>query len=156
MYVFYHKVVFLILSRFTNNFPPEMPKEYKYNINISDNNFNLVSFTIETFDIKELKTLLLNFNNPNAISEFHFLSSLINTSPNFLSLFNEEGELFVHCEFIICKPDNKDAELGFDNFVVCLSKEILKSCVYETMKKNASTNKYKFYVHISNNNILEY
>jgi len=151
VYITYHKIVFLVLSKITTNFPPK-DTEYSIDINNKNLNINLILFTLETFDISDLKPLLLKFNHSNIISASHFLN---NTPPCYVYLFNAEGKLFGHYAFHIHKPNNKkEAEAGFDRFVVSLSKDIFKNCVYETMKNNAYTSKYKFYIHISNKKIL--
>jgi len=151
MFIIYHKIVFLVLSKITPNFPPT-DTESSIDINNKNLNLNLILFTLETFDLSDLKLLLLKFNHSNIISASHFLN---NTPPCYLYLFNAEGKLFGHYEFHIHKPNNqKEAEGGFDNFVSSLSEDMIKNCVYETMKKNAYTSNYKFYMHISNKNIL--
>jgi hypothetical protein len=151
MFITYHKIVFLVLSKITPNFPPK-DTEYSIDINNKNLNLNLILFTLETFDISDLKPLLLKFNHSNILSASHFLK---NTPPCYLYLFNAEGKLYGHYEFHIHKPNNqKEAEVGFDNFVSSLSEDIFKNCVYETMKNNAYTSNYKFYMHISNKNII--
>jgi hypothetical protein len=145
----YYKIVFLVLSKLTKD---SFAKDYEYSIDINNNNINLIEFTLETFYSTDLKPLLFNFNHSNIISASHFLN---NTSPSYLSLFNSEGKLFGHYQFHIHNPDNEGDELGFDLFVASLSKHIFKNCIYETMKNNVSTNDYKFYMNISNKNILD-
>jgi hypothetical protein len=151
IFIFYHKILFLVLFKFTHVFPSKLI--VNYSIDINNNNLNLIAFTIKTFDYTDLKLLLLNYNDSNVISKSHFSDS---TLPSFISLFDSEGKLFAHYGFLIHKPDNeKAAELAFDNFVLALSQDIFKNCVYETMNKNVSTDNYKFYMHISYNDILD-
>jgi hypothetical protein len=80
---------------------------------------------------------------------------LNNTPPCYLYLFDTESTLFGFYEFHIHKPNNKDSEVNFHKFLASLSNDIFKNCVYEAMKKNAYTNDYKFYMHISSKNLLE-
>lgn len=151
----YNKIVFLVLSMFTTDFPPKL--YYDQSINISNNNHNLISFTLKTLDYDDLKSLLLNFNNSNIISESHFLNC---TPPNFIFLFDSDGKMFGSYEFHIHMPDNIEAQLAFNAFVVTLTNDIIKHCTYESMKNNVSffsqkeTNHYKFYMHISNKSII--
>ena len=98
------------------------------------------------------RSLLLNFNHSNIISVFDFLSY---TPPTYVYLFDSEGELFRQYAIHIHKPDSVKAELGFETFVASLDDDMLKNCVYKTMIKNVSTNNYKFYLCISDINILE-
>lgn len=153
MYITYHKIVFLALSKFITDFPCKL--DYDYSIDINNNNLNLIEFTLDTFYSTDLKPLLFNFNHSNIISASHFLN---NTPPSNLYLFDSEGKLFGHYEFHIYNPDNESDQLGFNLFVATLSHHMFKNCIYEIMKKNGFlrfTNESKFYLDISNKNILK-
>lgn len=149
IHITYYKILFIVLSKFTLDFPPKL--DYGYGIDFKNSNLNLIFFTLETFDFSDFKPLLFNFNHSNIISEFHFLN---NTPPCFIYLFDPEGKLFGHYEFHIHKPDNENAELAFDRFIVSLMGDIFKNCVYEIMKNKNFTKNSKFYMHISNKNVL--
>ena len=145
----YIKIV-LLLYKFTIYSPPKLYNN-NHSININNNDLNLTVFTLKTFNFTDFKTLLFNYNNSNIISAFHFLN---NTPPCSLIIFNSDGELFGHYKFHIHKPDNKNAELNFDDFVISLMNDIFSKCVCETMKNKVSATNYKFFMHISNKNIL--
>lgn len=110
-----------------------------------NNNLNLMMFTLETFDLNDFKTLLLNYNKPNIVSVSNFLA----TPPCYIFLFDADGKLFRNYKFHIHKPENKEAELVFEDFLISLKNHIFESCVDETTKKNVSAENYKFYMHIS-------
>jgi hypothetical protein len=126
--------------------------KYEYTIDINNNNLNLISFTINTLSIYDLKTVLLNFNHKEINSELDFLS---NTSPSFLYLFNFEGKLFGHYTFLIHRPENDTAKKSFDNFVTHLRNDIIDNCSNEAMDNNIYIENYQFYMYISINNLLE-
>lgn len=147
----YNKIVFLVLSMFTTDFPPK--EGYEHNININKSKLNLISFTLKTFNYADLKSLLLNFNNTKIISVSHFLDC---TPPNSISIFNSEGKLFASYSFHLHNPDNIEADLGFDRFVLILMNDVIKRCVYESMKSSVSygaANNCKFYLNIGNKSI---
>jgi len=147
--IFYHKVVFLIYTKLIANFPLRL--DYARSIDIKNNKLNLILFTLETLNISEFKTLLLNLNHLNiATSVEDFLDY---TSPSFIHLFDSEGNLVGWYRFLIHKPNCVNAELNFHIFASHFMDDIIKHCVYDTMIKNVPTNKYKFYIHISNNSI---
>ena len=150
IYITYYKIAFLLLSKFTRDFPSKL--NIDYNIDIDNNNLNLILFTLETFDYTDFKSLLLNFNHSNIISELHFLT---NTSNSYIYLFNSEGKLFGYYGFLMHNPYDDITTKDYDNFVSTLSHDILKSCVYETMNNNVSTKNTIFYFYISNDNLLE-
>ena len=87
--IFYHKVVFLISSKLIANFPLKL--DYTRSIDIKNNKLNLILFTLETLDISEFKTLLLNLNHSyitTSVDDF-----LNDTSPSFIHLFDSKGNL---------------------------------------------------------------
>jgi hypothetical protein len=137
-------MVFLVLSTLTC--PPRLNKEFS--ININNHNLYLISFTLETINIVDLKTLLLNFNHPDISYECPFY---YNTPSCYLSLIDSEGNFFGHYELHLNNPSEGDVEL----LLVDIMKIIFKDCVYDSMIKNVSTNDYIFYMHISKNNIME-
>jgi hypothetical protein len=145
----FNKIVFIILSKLCYNFPPKL--DYQYKIDINNNNFNLFSFTLKTLELGDLKTLFLNFNHSKILSPLHFLSK---TPPCHLFLFDSEGNLFKHYTFHIHKPNDETDNLAFEDFSISLMKDIFKHCLYETFKKNISAKNYKFWIHVSNKNIL--
>lgn len=141
--IFYHKIVFLVLSKFATYSQPKL--DYDHSIKN-----NLILFTLDSFDFTDFKTLLLNFNDSKGI----FVDDFVDTPKSFLCLFNSEGILFAQYTFNIYKPFSEKTELGFDNFVIYLINEIIKDCIYEAMNNNISEKYSKFYMHISNENII--
>ena len=153
IYITYHKFVFLALSKFITGFPGKLEEDYT--IDMDNNNLNLIEFTLETFYSKDIKPLLFSFNQLNIYSS---LDSINDLAPNYLYLFDSEGKLFGLYVFHIHNLDNESEELGFKFLVLSLSQDILKKCVYEIMRKNGFlrfTSNYKFYMNISNKNLLK-
>lgn len=144
----YHKIVFLVLYKYTSDLSSLVNSEDS--ININNNNLNLMLFTLETFNFTDFKTLLFNFNDLNIISVFDYF----NTTPTHIYLFDSDGKLFVNYAFLIHNPYEDKDELTFNKFVAHLMNDILKYCVYEAMKKNVYTNNYPFYLHISKKKII--
>jgi hypothetical protein len=139
-----NKIVFLVLSKFTKDFPPI--SSYNYSININNNDLNLSEFSLGTFDVNDFKDFLF-FNHSEVIYDSHFFYVI----PSHLSIFDSEGKLFGHYIVYIYR-DKK--ELYSDESILDLMDHLFKICVYDTMKKNVSAYNYKFYMHISNKKIF--
>lgn len=87
--IFYRKVVFFISSKLDPNFL--LTLDYERSIDIKNNKLNLIIFTLETLDIFDLKTLLLNLNHSKInTSAYDFLKY---TPPSILHIFDSEGNL---------------------------------------------------------------
>jgi hypothetical protein len=118
--------------------------DYKFKININDNNINLYSFTLETLNSLEFNTLLSSFN--------------ISPSIIYIYLFDMEGRLLEYYEYKIIKYNNiekEEIELHFNKFTMSLIKDIAEKCIFYEINNNFFKNKSKFYIYISNECYLD-